>query len=470
MLALVASATLLVVPACGGDDDDGAAATTSTAIPVPTEAPSQAATPVIVDTDLATDDIVALTYLASRPDVDLLAVTVSGTGEVRCPRGADIARGLLAGMGRSDTPVACGSSQPLAGRRAFPEPWRDGADNAYGLLLEVVTPPADQMPAVDLLAEQITASAEPVVLLTLGPLTNVAEAFVAHPDMSANIARIVTMGGAVDVPGNVIPDGASEPNAVEWNLYVDPEAAADVVESGVPITLVALDATNQVPLDEELFERLEANNTTDATDRALRVLQVFPPPYLWDTLAAIAITDPALVPTRPATITVQTDGDEAGRTVADAAGTAVDVAEVPNTEAVIDRLLRTLAGVPEDQPLVTPTTLPILGSFVVGFADGECTFDGPSELRAGRYQVSSAVGEVEYYAVIAHFAGDATTQDALDWVAQHPDEEPPMVDEVAAIGEDGASSTDVVLTPGNAAVVCFTMDNAIHVATDLLIT
>ncbi len=469
-MALTAIVPLLA--ACGGGDDDDASdvATVTPASSTVAAPASESGIPLIVDTDLATDDIVALTYLTSRPDVDLLAVTVSGTGEVRCPRGADIARGLLARMGRDDVPVACGSSAPLSGARTFPEPWRDAADNAYGLLLEMVTPPADQMPAAELLAERLAAAPAPVVLLTLGPLTNVAAALSAHPEVAGKIDRIVTMGGAVDVVGNVIPDGASEPNRVEWNLYVDPVAAARVVESGLPLTLVALDATNQVPLDEELIKRLEANDTTDATDRVLHVLEVFPPPYLWDTLAAIAVTDPNLVPTHPATITVETEGDEAGRTVATADGVGVDVAEVPDAGAVIDQMLRTLAGVPADEPLVTPTTLPILGTFVVGFKGGECTFDGPSELPAGRYQFSATPGDVAYWVAVAHFVGDATGQDAIDWVMQHPEDDPPMVDEVATIDEEGGSPTDIVLAAGNAGVVCLAEDNTIDLAADIVIS
>ena len=338
----------------------------------------------VVDTDLSADDIVALTYLTSRDDVDLRAVTVAATGEVRCPRGADVARGLLARIGRADVPVACGSTAPGWETRTFPEPWRDAADNANGLLLEVVTPPADQPSAAELLASSIANSPEPVVVLTLGPLTNVSEALTARPEIAGRIDRIVTMGGAIDVrqrdPRRRIRTDPGRVEPVRGSVGAD-----TVVQSGVPMTLVALDATNQVPLDDDLIKRLAANNTTDATDRVLRLFEEFPPPYLWDTLAAIAVTDPALVPTHAATISVLTEGDEAGRTVARADGAAVDVAEVPDAGAVIDQLLRTLAGVPADEPLVTPTTLPILGSFVVGFEGGQCTFDGPSELQAGRY-------------------------------------------------------------------------------------
>ena len=88
---------------------------------------------VVVDTDLAADDLVALAFLLSSPGADVVAVTVSGTGEVRCPAGLAVVRGLLAATGDEKVPTACGRSSPLAGGRAFPKEWRDAADDAWGL-------------------------------------------------------------------------------------------------------------------------------------------------------------------------------------------------------------------------------------------------------------------------------------------------------------------------------------------------
>jgi inosine-uridine nucleoside N-ribohydrolase len=462
---------LPLMAACGGDD--GAAisssATTTTSI-------AQSATsvigpgpatglPLVVDTDLAADDIVALSYLTSRPDLDLLAVTVSGTGEVRCPRGADVARGLLARIGRDDVPVACGSSTPLAGARTFPELWRDSADNAYGLLLEVVTRPLDQPTAAQLLSDAITSSAQPVVLLTLGPLTNVAEAIRDNPELAANVARIVVMGGAVNVPGNVQPDGAAEPLAAEWNMYVDPAAASAVVGSGIPVTLVGLDATNQVPVTEDVIKRLAANDTTDATRRVMQLFALYPPPYLWDPLAAIAATVPALVPTHPVEITVATEGDDAGRTTASPGGVRVDVADAPNAEAVIEQLLRTLAGVTATGQLATPTTLPVLGEVTVDFDGTTCSYVGPATLTAGAYEVSIGAGPADYVAAVAHLATGAAVDDVLAWVAEHPDEDPPMVDDIAVVGGWGEPSpAAIVFRTGTVAIACGTADGEIHVA------
>lgn len=471
---LVASAVLPLLAACGGGDGDDAAetpaaATATTVLASPTAAPTQPAPeaklPLVVDTDLAADDIVALSYVTSLPDVDLLAVTVSGTGEVRCPRGADVARGLLVAMQRSEVPVACGRSTPLAGDRAFPEAWRTAADNGWGLMFQTVTPPAGQPTAAELLADAIASSPQPVVLLTLGPLTNVAEAITDDPGLLVNVARIVVMGGAVDVPGNVQPDGAAEPLAAEWNLYVDPAAAAAVVASGAPVTLVGLDATDHVPVTEEVIERLAANDTTDATRRVLQLFDLYPPPYLWDPLAAIAAVDPARVPTHAAEILVATDGDDAGRTIASADGARIDVADAPDAGAVTDHLLRSLAGVPEGDQLATPTTLPVLGEVTVAFDGTTCSYDGPPTLPTGAYEVSTAAGPTGYVAAVVHLVAGATVDEVLAWVAERPDEDPPMVDDIAVVGGWGEPSpAAIVFRTGTVAVACGTEDGAVHLA------
>ena len=231
--AIVAFAVAAV--GCAGGD----------ASPATTESVSPAAPiPVVVDTDLAIDDLVALAFLLSSDDVDVLAVTVSGTGEVRCPAGIGVMRELLAHTGDEGVPVACGRSTPLAGTHEFPVEWRDAADTGWGILVPSDAEESDSSPtALELLSETVQPG---VTLLTLGPLTNIAEALRADPELADRVASIVVMGGAVDVAGNVLepaPDAAHS----EWNIYVDPTAASEVSGSGAPVVLVALDATSQVP-------------------------------------------------------------------------------------------------------------------------------------------------------------------------------------------------------------------------------
>lgn len=350
--AVVVMALILGSASCGSDDGSTDSSTevvtTTSAVPVETLPVADGAIPVVVDTDLAADDIVALTYLLSNPAVDVLAVTVSGTGEVTCPRGAEVANGLLSTLGHGDVPVACGQSAPLSGDRVFPEEWRTAADHAYGLSLPVVEP-SSELDAVELLVGTVDAAPGPVTLLTLGPLTNVAEAFAAEPGLAASLGAVVMMGGAVDVAGNVQPEGADNPLAAEWNLYIDPAASDAVISSGAPITLVALDATNQVPVTSEFIDQVAANDTTDATALVAEILRASSPPYLWDALAAIAVAEPALVPGTQRPITVVTEGEDAGRTIEQADGSAVLVAGPPDAEAVLDHLLRTLVGVDSDE-------------------------------------------------------------------------------------------------------------------------
>ena len=132
--AVVVMALILGSASCGSDDGSTDSSTevvtTTSAVPVETQPFANDVLPVVVDTDLAADDIVALTYLLSNPAVDILAVTVAGTGEVTCPRGAEVANGLLSTLGHDDVPVACGQSAPLSGDRVFPDEWRTAADDA----------------------------------------------------------------------------------------------------------------------------------------------------------------------------------------------------------------------------------------------------------------------------------------------------------------------------------------------------
>jgi inosine-uridine nucleoside N-ribohydrolase len=146
---------------------------------------------------------------------------------------------------------------------------------------------------VALLADTIAAADEPVTVLTHGPLTNLGELVRDHPDAVARIERVVVMGGAVDAIGNV----EAEPSA-EWNLYVDPEAARLVLESGIPVTLVPLDATNDVPGNRGLIARARLAGGHPAGVAAEQLWAANADAvagegsYVWDELAATAASSP----------------------------------------------------------------------------------------------------------------------------------------------------------------------------------
>ena len=291
------------------------------------------AQPMIVDTDMAPDDWLAILYLLGRGDVDLLAITVSGTGEAHCAAGTRNALNLLALAGRPEIPVACGRETPLTGDHTFPLEWRERVDGLLGLALPENSHAAASEPAVALLSRLLAASPQLVHLLTLGPLTNVGELLEAEPELTAHVAQITVMGGAVKVSGNVAASSAINNKVAEWNFYVDPHAAAVVLGSGAPVTLVPLDATNTVPLTTDFLNRLRYDRTTPVAEFAYRVLAAQGEfirrgqYYVWDALAAAVAADADLATpeTLPVSV-VEVDGEESGRTQESAVGANVQVA------------------------------------------------------------------------------------------------------------------------------------------------
>jgi pyrimidine-specific ribonucleoside hydrolase len=258
----------------------------------------------VVDTDLAVDSFMALLFLLGRPEVDIAAITVSGTGEVTCGPGAEIAAGLVALAGRERIPVACGPGEPLAGPNAFPAEWRSAADTAWGLELPAGEAPSE-LPAPDLLVSVVSSSSEPVVVFTEGPLTNLASALRQDPGIAGRIAAVYVMGGAIDVPGNTRVNPAAE-----YNIWVDPTAAAEVFASGIPVTLVPLDATSQVPLEARHLRALEEHAAGPAAAAVVALLQPIEDGglYFWDPLAAAILVDESLAEFEIMTLAVTSEG------------------------------------------------------------------------------------------------------------------------------------------------------------------
>jgi pyrimidine-specific ribonucleoside hydrolase len=303
---------------------------------VPSTAPPTSATPVVLDYSPTHSDIGALLYLASHPDVDLLAVTLPGTGEADCVPGTRNTRRLLALAGLPDVPVGCGRDKPLKGHRDWPDEWRVEANK----LPRVLVQPVARGPVPDaeaLLPDVLEAADDKVTIVAVGPLTNLAVTLTEHPDLVSRIDRVVVMGGAVDVEGNV-PD---TPNA-EWNLYVDPEAARIVVESGVPILLVPLDATDDVPFGRDVVLRLSLLETPTgrAEYQRLSAQTWFDGAFMWDELTAVAAMRPDTVTIEQRRLAVDADG----ATLARDDGSVVDVAVAADATAFDEEFRRVLNG------------------------------------------------------------------------------------------------------------------------------
>jgi inosine-uridine nucleoside N-ribohydrolase len=271
---------------------------------------------IIVDTDAGSDDFMAIAWLLSQPAVAIEAFTVVH-GLAHVEPGARNLRRLLKLAGRADIPVYDGEENPLEGHRTFPASWRETTDAFGSSLFPSIADAA--RPAEDAVTFLKRRLREPARILALGPLTNLA---LACRDIGKGaIVDVVTMGGAVEVPGNLMdgrPDGENE--YAEWNIYCDPLAASEFFALDVPQVLVGLDATNRVPITGDYVRRFSAAAHAPMGRLIADVMKEAIQPimsgmyYAWDPLAAIALLDPSVVQTKGARIEVITEGPQTGRT------------------------------------------------------------------------------------------------------------------------------------------------------------
>jgi len=287
-------------------------------------APRQTALPrtVIVDTDAGSDDLMAIAFLLSRPDIHVEAITIVN-GMAHVPAGGKNVLRLLELAGRRDVPVFLGRETPLSGAVEFPAEWRRASDELPGVKLPEPSREPESRSAADYLSKRLAETAHPVQVLTLGPLTNIAEVFTRNPRAARAVRQLVIMGGAVHVPGNLGDGGAFKTNNTvsEWNMFIDPSAAKTVFASGAPIRLVSLDATQRVPIDMALFEEFQARASTPlarfvsevlATNRDLIHQGYY---FAWDPLAAVALTSPIVAKFRAMALQISDVPSESGRTV-----------------------------------------------------------------------------------------------------------------------------------------------------------
>lgn len=294
----------------------------------------ETAKPVIFDGDMAQEDMNALLFLLRHPNVEVRAATVAATGETHCAAGVDHTLRLLEVAGAGDIPVACGPEEPLGLGHQFPAEWREQVDRAYGIDLPETNRQTASGDAAQVIVDTVNASPAPMTIVSVGPLTNIALALDLDPTLAGQIEMLYVMGGAVEVEGNVGTSGVGIENEVaEWNIYADPVAAAQVFDSGVSITLVPLDATQDAPVTHEYLDCLNANRSTSALNtvsdlmEASRELIDFGGFQFWDSLTAVIATDETVATIKTMTLSVVAEeGPQSGWTMPDPAGVPVRVA------------------------------------------------------------------------------------------------------------------------------------------------
>lgn len=287
-------------------------------------------TRVIIDTDPGIDDALALILAFASPELSVEAITtVAGNVTVaQATRNACLLLELVDPHPRP--PIAIGATRPMTRPLRTAESYHgeDGLGELSRCRTEGGMPryhePQQRLAAQSapaLMAELISAAPGEIVLICIGPLTNLAMAIQAAPTEMAKVKGIVVMGGAIQAPGNITP-------GAEFNLYTDPEAAKLVFTSGLPITLVPLDVTQRVLLRAELIEAVVQHIGSrvtqfvrDTTERLFGIEQeraghaAIP---LHDPLAIGVVIDPSLVTRRPFYVEMETgEGPAQGMTIAD---------------------------------------------------------------------------------------------------------------------------------------------------------
>ncbi|MDQ3814757.1 MAG: nucleoside hydrolase [Armatimonadota bacterium] len=314
--------------------------------------PATTKRPVILDTDMGIDSVLGMLYLLKAPEVSLRAVTIAnGIADVKA--GAENALRILELTGHRDIPVASGPPQPLQGARSFPSFWREQANTLGGAKLPAAVAKLRPESAEDLIIAELEKSAEPVTIVTMGPLTNVALALKKKPDVARKIAEIIVMGGAVAVAGNVDKPFVGIKNSVaEWNFYIDPHAVQQVFASGVPIRLLPLDASRSLPITPAFVDRVRKAPRDATSDLLLALLDAVNDGieggwyFFWDTLAAVATAHPEVMGSHEAQLEVVTEeGPTLGQVKpATQGGARVRIGEEVNREAFEEHYLKSVLG------------------------------------------------------------------------------------------------------------------------------
>ncbi|HXG39633.1 MAG TPA: nucleoside hydrolase [Candidatus Limnocylindrales bacterium] len=300
----------------------------------------------ILDHDGGVDDYLALLLCLTFERATLEGVVVT-PADCYIEPAVEASRKIVDLAGRSSVPVA---RSTVRGLNPFPREYRRDSFSIdmFPILNEsgAISAPRPTEPGQRWLANVLATRAEagePVTLLVTGPLTTVAEAIDLEPRAIPAIRRIVWMGGALRVPGNVSPhEEAGQDGSMEWNVYWDPLAAARVFATSIPIVMCPLDLTNRVPMTRDFLLRLGRQRRYPFSDFAGQcyALVAFKPYYFWDVLTAAYVERPELFGVTHDSVTIVTDGPSQGRTVPAPRGRPVEVLANVDVDGFYEFVLR----------------------------------------------------------------------------------------------------------------------------------
>jgi inosine-uridine nucleoside N-ribohydrolase len=300
--------------------------------------------PVVIDTDPGIDDALALMLAFRSPELHVELITTVA-GNVSVPMATANVRRVLALLALSAWPaVAQGRGRPL--RRPLHTATAFHSHDGLGGMTRLRHPdgspcyPVPEQPAVHRQAAQhllqvVQRYGRDLTIIALGPLSNIARAIHLAPGLMQQLGRLVIMGGAISVPGNVSP-------VAEFNIFVDPHAADVVFRAGLPITLVPLDVTTQVRLTRDFLQHAGHGATTplvsavhDLTQQTLH--SQGEGMAMHDPLAVAVAIEPSLVTCTTLPVCTETRGTHTiGMTVADRRPSVYWRSDMPQLEVALE--------------------------------------------------------------------------------------------------------------------------------------
>ena len=358
------------------------------------------ARPVVIDTDLGADDVLALAWLVDRRELDIRAITVSGTGLVSCEAGVPVLRALLVALDATGPDVGCGSATARGSGTPFPAEWRAAADAGHGLELPPAPDAADPWrPAEQIIGEILDAAVDPVGILALGPLTTIAS---RARRSRAGRARRLTDRDA----GRRRRAGERPPR---WGI----DSGSRRVERPCESRRGRRGAGGRRPADagrarrhgpgadsQTLATALAEGGPSPAAALAARLVAATPwvgepGSTPWDALAAVAFVDRSVIDTRERLLQVVPSGPDAGALRVSDAGLPAQVALGADRTAFELALLEGLrGGVP------SPDQSPAAMLTITGDA-GSCTLDVIGTPAPGPVLVRAAASDAPLVAVLA---------------------------------------------------------------------
>ncbi|MGF1677446.1 MAG: nucleoside hydrolase [Rivularia sp. (in: cyanobacteria)] len=298
---------------------------------------------VLMDHDGGVDDYLATMLLMTMDNVQPLGVVVTAADCYAQPA-VNATRKILDLMGFSQIPVA---ESKVRGINPFPNLYRRDSFvvDHFPILnqQETITTPLIAEPGEDFTVKVLQQAPEPVTIMATGPLTNIATALQKAPEIETKIQRIVWMGGALNVPGNVEKNWEpGQDGTAEWNAYWDPISVAQIWDTQSEIIMCPLDITNNVPVTSEIVQQMGKQINYPISDLAGQCYALVIPQdyYFWDVLATAYLARPELFKIKEIETEIITNGKSQGRTKIVSSGRKVSVMDKVDKQAFYDYILQ----------------------------------------------------------------------------------------------------------------------------------